>query len=109
MNIKYQIIGLFCGFLLMSLFGCQGAEGNQTGSEYMPDMGHSVAYEANTYGYYSFNRWGSEEDLHNMVQPRNPVHGTIPRGYSGSIDNHNHGMSSHNGISMRSNGSVPYY
>ena len=30
---------------------CQQPGVNSTGSEYMPDMAHSVAYEANYYAY----------------------------------------------------------
>jgi mono/diheme cytochrome c family protein len=71
----------------------------------MPDMAHSVAYEANTFGYYYNNRWGSEEDLHKLVQPRKPVSGTIARGYAGGMDFHDGGR----GVAYKKNGSVPYY
>ncbi|MCE2788836.1 MAG: cytochrome c [Saprospiraceae bacterium] len=94
------VIG-FLGFLS----SCQSPGGNTTGSEYMPDMAHSVAYEANVFGYYYNNRWGSEEDLHKMVQPRKPVSGTIARGYAGGIDAHETGR----GVAYKKNGSVPYY
>lgn len=107
MNIKYQILGFFGVLIMMSLMSCQSATGNQTGSEYMPDMAHSVAYEANTYGYYYHNRWGTEDDLHKIVQPRIPVSGTIARGYAGTSDHT--GGHSHQGIAYKANGSVPYY
>ena len=107
MNIKYQILGFFGVLVMMSLMSCQSATGNQTGSEYMPDMAHSVAYEANTYGYYYHNRWGTEDDLHKIVQPRIPVSGTIARGYAGTSDHT--GGHSHQGIAYKANGSVPYY
>jgi mono/diheme cytochrome c family protein len=105
MNIKYQILGFFSALIIMSLVSCQSSEGNQTGSEYMPDMAHSVAYEANTYGYYYNNRWGTKEELHAMVQPRLPIAGTIARGYAGHVTNDG----STRGISYKANGSVPYY
>ena len=105
MNIKYQFYGFLVFVSIISLVSCQSVGGNKTGSEYMPDMAHSVAYEANTYGYYYNNRWGSEDDLHKMVQPRNPVTGTIARGYAGEKTDNMHGR----GISYKMNGSVPYY
>jgi mono/diheme cytochrome c family protein len=105
MNSKTSIYG-FAVIALMSLMSsCQSAEGNSTGSEYMPDMAHSVAYESNVFGYYYNNRWGSEEDLHKMVQPRNPVGGTIARGYAGGMDFHD----GNRGVAYKKNGSVPYY
>ena len=104
MNIKYQLYGFLLFIALVSLSSCQSAGGNQTGSEYMPDMAHSVAYEAGVYGYYYNNRWGTEDDLYKMVQPRNPINGTIPRGYAGS-----HQAEGGRGISYKANGSVPYY
>jgi mono/diheme cytochrome c family protein len=102
MNIKYQIFGFLLFIALISMSSCQSAGINKTGSEYMPDMAHSVAYEANTYSYYYNNRWGSEDDLHKMVQPRQPLEGTIARGYAGT-------KSEGRGISYKPNGSVPYY
>ncbi|MBP6446900.1 MAG: c-type cytochrome [Saprospiraceae bacterium] len=102
MNIKYQIFGFLLFIALISMSSCQSAGVNKTGSEYMPDMAHSVAYEANSYAYYYNNRWGSEDELHKMTQPRQPVQGTIPRGYVGS-------KSAGTGISYTPNGSVPYY
>jgi len=92
--------------LLMSMSACQSATGNQTGSEYMPDMAHSVAYEANVYGYYSLNRWGTREELHAMVQPRIPVKGTVARGFLGGLDARN---AAHKGIQYTPNASVPYH
>lgn len=75
---------MFLAVLTLGISSCQSAEKNSTGSEYMPDMGHSIAYEANVYGYYSFNRWGSRDEYHAMAQPRVPVDGTIPRTRNGS-------------------------
>lgn len=105
MNIKYKIYGIFgfIGIILMT--SCQSAGVNSTGSEYMPDMAHSVAYESNVYGYYYNNRWGTEDEFHKMVQPRNPVNGTIARGYAGGINPYH----SASGVAYKANGSVPYY
>lgn len=82
MNIKCQLFSLWSLAILLGLSSCQSSSGNKPGSEYMPDMAHSVAYEAQTFGYYYNNRWGSKEDLHQMVQPRKPVNGTISRGHT---------------------------
>lgn len=105
MNIKYQIQVIFGFFTILLISSCQSAGVNSTGSEYMPDMAHSVAYESNVYGYYYNNRWGTEDELHKMVQPRVPVKGTIARGYAGALDPYN----SATGVSYKPNGSVPYY
>ena len=40
---------LIATIAIIILQACSPADGEYTGSEYMPDMGHSVAYEANTY------------------------------------------------------------
>lgn len=102
---KSKYIVLFA-LLSMIALSCQKAGVNSTGSEYMPDMGHSIAYEANVYGYYYQNRWGTEKDLYNFSTPRKPVAGTIARGYAGSAD----GMAGMgNGKHYTPNGSVPYY
>jgi len=74
-NIKYIVLY----FSLVLLFACQQPGKNSTGSEYMPDMGHSIAYEANYYNYYYHNTWGSEDDYYKMVTPKLPVAGTVPR------------------------------
>jgi mono/diheme cytochrome c family protein len=98
-NIYTHIIA---SFAMTLFFSCQSPGVNQTGSEYMPDMAHSVAYEANTFSYYKWNRWGSKEELHASSQPRGPVDGTIARGYAGDV-------AKGRGISYKANGSVPYY
>lgn len=64
---------------MMLMYSCQQPEGNSTGSEYMPDMAHSAAYEANIYNYYYFNTWGTEAEYYGYAQPRLPVKGTVPR------------------------------
>lgn len=93
----------------LTLVSCQQPGKNKTGSEYFPDMGHSIAYEANTYSYYYYNTWGTEDEYHQMAQPRKPVNGTIARGYTGSNMDVLKGMASHNGISVTPNAKVPYY
>lgn len=74
---KYTLVLLVA--VMIFLQSCSKPGGNNTGSEYMPDMAHSVAYEANYYNYYYNNTWGSEEDYYKYAQPRLPVKGTIPR------------------------------
>ncbi|MEM1318853.1 MAG: cytochrome c [Bacteroidota bacterium] len=76
-------LSLLAVALLLILSACQQPEDNSPGSEYMPDMGHSIAYEANHYDYYYYNTWGSEEEYYKIAKPRKPVKGTIPRGYAG--------------------------
>ncbi|HMP29459.1 MAG TPA: cytochrome c, partial [Saprospiraceae bacterium] len=89
---------------------CQQAGKNSTGSEYIPDMSHSIAYEANSFVYYYQNTWGTKEDLHKMSSPRIPVSGTRPRSQgNSSLELSNKGLSSHQAISIPVNGSVPYY
>lgn len=60
------------------MFGaCNRAGGEFQGREYMPDMAHSIAYEANVYGYYVNNRWGSIEEYRKAAEPRTPMDGTV--------------------------------
>lgn len=127
---KYQGI-LAVAIALIAVFGfesCSPANGNSPGSEYMPDMGHSIAYEANTYNYYYQNTWNAESEksdnsgfsrmdltLHNL-----PVNGTIPRGYAGVINTKTgneyaakmkelRGETTTNAVAIPVNGQVPYY
>ncbi len=89
--------------MLMTLvMACSTAGGNKTGHEFMPDMVHQVGYEANYYDYYYFNRWGSEKEYKKFAMPRLPVKGTIARGYAGSSNFADAGVST-------PNGAVPYY
>lgn len=90
-------------FVVM-FFACSQPGGNDPGSEYMPDMAHSIAFEANHYNYYYLNTWGSKDAYYKMAQPRLPVEGTIPRGYAGGAD----GAAS-KGIAFTANSAVPYY
>lgn len=64
---------------VLALQSCQQPGGNNPGSEYMPDMVHSTAFEANLYDYYYYNTWGSEDDYYKYAQPRLPVEGTVSR------------------------------
>lgn len=108
--------------LAVVLTACSYPDENFTGSEYMPDMAHSLAVEANTYNYYYYNTWDKEStvELAKLVYPRTVPAGTVPRGYAGaqapkSLDDAammrgtmvdaNH----MNAISVPTNGSVPYY
>ncbi|MEZ4909916.1 MAG: c-type cytochrome [Saprospiraceae bacterium] len=105
MNIeKLYILTFFA--ITLGLSACQSASGEKTGSEYMPDMAHSIAYEANVYSYYAPNRWGTPQELYAMSQPRVPVKGTIARGYIGDVDFT--GQNSR-GIAYTPNGHVNYY
>ena len=105
MKKSFNRLALVLAFaLMMALYACGPAGVNEPGDEYMPDMGHSIAYEANYYDYYPYNRWGSAEEYYEMAKPRKPVMGTIPRGAAG------HAVSDNmNAIKVPPNGSVPYY
>jgi mono/diheme cytochrome c family protein len=103
-------IGVFLVTLTMLVTSCQKAGKNSTGSEYIPDMAHPVSYEANVYGYYYANRWGSKDELQQASQPRVPVKGTVPRSEASDLlAKANMGLNSHQGRSIPANGSVPYY
>ncbi len=62
-------------------WSCERAGGEFQGTEFMPDMAHSIAYEANYNTYYYNNTWGEATDYRMMAGPRKPVEGTIARGY----------------------------
>jgi len=103
---------------IIILESCGRAEGNFTGTEFMPDMAHSVAYEANYYNYYYLNTWDDESvfKLKDLSNPREPVPGTVARGYigyaSGSMGKTDalvNGTYNNNAIKTPPNGSVPYY
>ena len=72
--------------LFFMMQSCQRPGGNSTGSEYMPDMAHSIAYEANYYNYYYNNTWGTEEEYYKMAMPRKPVPGTVPTSSAGHMN-----------------------
>lgn len=110
------VIFAACSALLFE--ACSQANGNSTGHEYMPDMAHSVAYEANKIDEYSLHTW-NDGSVKTVTQlwgtARMPVKGTIPRGYVGLAA---HGNSADfksilegggKGIYTPINGNVPYY
>lgn len=112
----------FIALVFVFLSACSSAEGDFGGSEYMPDMGHSIAYEANIYNYYEHNTWDDEstiklKDLSNL---HDPVKGTIPRGYAGvalatngaersAIMAHHNGETALFEQAIPVNGEAPYY
>lgn len=113
---------LFVLLATVLLHACSPAGGEHPGSEYMPDMGHSLAYEANVYSYYYYNTWDqvSTFKLKDLTRAGEPVAGTVPRGYAGVYFANNaqdreavmetlNGEGSLNAISVPVNGSVPYY
>lgn len=106
--LTYIKFAFFC-LLVAMFFACQKPGGNSTGSEFVPDMGHSTAYEANYYNYYSYNTWGSEDEYYQYAKPREPVAGTIPRGYAGEALSGNRAPFRHEVLSIPKNGSVPFY
>ena len=72
--------------LLVVLSSCSDAGWNDTGSEYMPDMYHSIAYEANVRSDYELNHWNDESviSIEELPAPAGlPVTGTVPRGWAG--------------------------
>ncbi len=76
------IKNLFFVFVLAIMLGftaCQQPGVNNPGSEYMPDMYHSIAYEANYETYYPRNQWVDKKTYLKYDQPRKPVKGTISR------------------------------
>lgn len=107
---------------IIALNSCSRPDGDFGGSEYMPDMAHSIAQEANVYTYYKYNTWDDESTikLKDLANLHDPVKGTIPRGYAGvafaasdadrnAMEKSLHGMNSLNEMSIPMNGSVPYY
>lgn len=95
-----------CLYACVALFfACQQPGTDSTGSEYMPDMAHSIAYEANYYNYYYNNTWGTQDEYYEFAQPKKPVAGTVPRGYAGAQG----GPLTKETIAFAANGSVPYY
>ena len=120
MKILKNIIIISLGFGLFQ--ACSPADGDSTGHEYMPDMAHSVAYEANVYNYYYYNTWDSVSTfrLKELSNPRKPVKGTVPRGFAGisfaddaemklDVMGTLRGGDGVNSIAVPVNGNVPYY
>ena len=104
---------------LTFVIACSPAKGDRTGHEYMPDMTHTVGYEANLYDYYYYNRWGTEAEYLKYASPRKSVPGTVARGQvsvanATSEEAMMKAMAAFNGegegsFAMTPNGSVPYY
>ncbi|MEM7573755.1 MAG: cytochrome c [Bacteroidota bacterium] len=118
-SIKIFICSLALAYLVAS---CGGPDGNFPGSEYMPDMAHSVAYEANTLDPYYYNTWDEESraTVYDLAMLNQPVEGTIPRGYAGVALSANaeaaaeviemmNGTTGSNVQAITMNGSAPYY
>ncbi len=125
---RYQII-LAVAFIgaVMGFQSCSPASGDHPGSEYMPDMGHSIAYEANVINDYYQNTWeedsknekNSGKSLKELSLHNQPVEGTMPRGYAGVLGlnpsdraakmKELRGETTTNAIAVPVNGKVPYY
>lgn len=84
--IKNTVLAFVLGMVILFTVSCEKAGPNNPGTEFMPDMGHSLAYEANVYGdIRSSNNWDEESTfkVKELAGPRLPVSGTVPRGYAG--------------------------
>lgn len=93
------------------LTSCSPASKNKPGHEYMMDMGHSIAYEANVINEFYYNRWDPEV-YYKLSQPHMPVNGTVPRGMvalsqfaDGNVPEKYEYTLEHESV----NGAVPYY
>ncbi len=105
-----NLIFVFCFALILMTSSCSKSSGDYPGTEYMPDMYHSIAYEANLDDYYYYNTWGTEEEYYKSAQPRKPVKGTIPRGAAGGQSTkYLDGTATVNAIAIPASGHVPYY
>lgn len=100
---------LFAAFFTAILVGCSPSGGESPGHEFMPDMFHSTAYEANLYDYYYYNTWGTPEEYRAYAMPRKPIAGTIPRGYASLSSSDDPEEVKKHLQSMPINGHVPYY
>jgi mono/diheme cytochrome c family protein len=112
MKVKILLVVMLAVVLTLSIQSCSPASGNHPGHEYMMDMGHSIAFEANVSNYYKLNTWGTEEEYHQYIQPRLPQKGTIARGYAALTSQSTPDelamlKAAHAGKTL--NGSVPYY
>lgn len=90
---RLDIRSILFGLTLLLVVSCQKPGGESPGSEYMPDMAHSVAYEANYYDYYYYNTWGTEDEYYKMAKPRKPVAGTIARSKTETAPTYHYGDS----------------
>ncbi len=97
-----MMAGLTAALGILSMHACQQAGKNATGSEFIPDMAHSIAYEANVLTNYSLNSWDKESVVsrRELSAPRLPVNGTIPRGYAA--------VAAHDGVFPSAEAAVRY-
>jgi mono/diheme cytochrome c family protein len=110
MKLIFHSVLLASGALVVLVMpGCSPTGGNATGHEFMPDMAHSTAYEANVYYDYGMNTWDKESviDRRTLAMPRIPVSGTIARGFAGGLSAPD--VEGRNAVAISPNGSVPYY
>ena len=124
-NIKNIVLAFVILTIIITTNACQQPGVNSTGSEFVPDMAHSIAYEANVMTDYSLNRWeeehGSQLSNRYLSQPGEPVAGTIARGAVGvavsdsgfgdatSAVQHTMKMEAKSDNVGTPSGSVPYY
>lgn len=104
---KYTIVFVLASIL--SFQACKPAKDNHPGSEYMPDMFHSIAYEANLDDYYYYNTWGDRAEYYQVASPRKPVKGTIPFGEFGLYNDHNTEGTKAVLLDKKPSGSVPFH
>lgn len=117
-----NIFSTFLALTAIAVFTACGDDPTSPGTEYMPDMGHSIAQEANVLTDYYYNTWDEKSTvkLRNLQEHNLPVENTVPRGYAGvyfAMDSTGNSaqtvMSAMNGdgnsIAIPMNGSVPYY
>ncbi|MGK0364648.1 MAG: mono/diheme cytochrome c family protein [Saprospiraceae bacterium] len=113
-----NIFATFLALIALTAFTACETDVQDPGSEYMPDMGHSIAQEANVLTNYYYNTWDEESTIKlRTLQERNmPVPNTVPRGYAGvafaggntsAVMDAMQGKD--NSMAIPMNGSVPYY
>ncbi len=113
-----NIFATFLALIALTAFTACETDVQDPGSEYMPDMGHSIANEANVVDDYYYNTWDekSQITLRDIHERNMPVANTVPRGYAGvafgganssAMMGAMQGKGSSMAIPM--NGSVPYY
>ncbi len=100
---------VFAVVAMASLSSCSPSKGNHPGHEFFPDMFHSIAYEANIHDYYYYNTWGNEVEYRKYATPREPVKGTIPRGFAGASSAADYKDKAAYFQNTPVNGFVPYY
>jgi outer membrane protein OmpA-like peptidoglycan-associated protein len=87
MNNLSKLGGLVLVAIAMFFYSKCGSNGNWTGREYMPDMAHPIAYEANVEGHSYYNTWAagstgfSVDDRSMYTQPRLSPDGALARGH----------------------------